>query len=267
MGQAIGVVAAETEAQARAAAKAVVVEYEDLPALLDIDDAIAGRQGVQVGGRGPGRVVGGRPGGCCKRLALPPSPPPHAGHTPAPAAKSFIEPWGHSVASGDVDAALAGDGAEHVIEGEARMGGQVRRWRWGCAAQLRAPARWAAVASLAALPLPLTTPHHTPQEHFYLEPNASIVIPGEADEFVSYSSTQVRPRLAWAPALCLPPRRRHVSHAYALPLPCRAPFPGPHSPPPPAPLQCPDKHQKYIAHVLGVPQHKVVVRTKRLGER
>ncbi len=36
---------------------------------------------------------------------------------------------------------------------------------------------------------------------------------------------------------------------------------------PPAPLlQCPDKHQKYISHVLGVPMHKVVVRTKRLGE-
>jgi len=30
-------------------------------------------------------------------------------------------------------------------------------------------------------------------------------------------------------------------------------------------LQCPNKHQVYIAHVLGIPQHKVVVRTKRLG--
>jgi xanthine dehydrogenase/oxidase len=29
--------------------------------------------------------------------------------------------------------------------------------------------------------------------------------------------------------------------------------------------QCPDKHHRYIAHVLGVPQHKVVIRTKRLG--
>lgn len=28
------------------------------------------------------------------------------------------------------------------------------------------------------------------QEHFYLEPNASIVVPGEADEMLSYSSTQ-----------------------------------------------------------------------------
>ena len=30
-------------------------------------------------------------------------------------------------------------------------------------------------------------------------------------------------------------------------------------------LQCPDKHHRYIAHCLGIPQHKVVVRTKRLG--
>jgi xanthine dehydrogenase/oxidase len=29
--------------------------------------------------------------------------------------------------------------------------------------------------------------------------------------------------------------------------------------------QCPDKHQRYIASVLGLPAHKVVVRTKRLG--
>lgn len=32
------------------------------------------------------------------------------------------------------------------------------------------------------------------------------------------------------------------------------------------PVQCPDAHQKYLSHVLGVPMHKVVVRTKRLGE-
>lgn len=39
----------------------------------------------------------------------------------------------------------------------------------------------------------------------------------------------------------------------------------PLSPAAPRP-QCPDKHQKYIGHVLGLPLHKVVVRTKRLGE-
>ena len=58
------------------------------------------------------------------------------------------------------------------------------------------------------------------QEHFYLEPHSSVVIPGEGDELTAFSSTQ-----------------------------------------------CPDKHQKYIAHVLGIPMHKIVVRTKRLGEQ
>ncbi|PSC76668.1 Xanthine dehydrogenase [Micractinium conductrix] len=134
VGQPIAIVAAETEAQARAAAAAVMVDYEDLPAILDIDDAIE--------------------------------------------ASAFMEGWGHMVECGDVDAAFA-QGCEMVLEGETKMGGQ---------------------------------------EHFYLEPNASIVIPGENDEYLSYSSTQ-----------------------------------------------CPDKHQKDICHVLGVPMHKVVVKTKRLG--
>lgn len=56
------------------------------------------------------------------------------------------------------------------------------------------------------------------QEHFYLEPNASLVIPGEGGEVTSFSSSQ-----------------------------------------------CPDKHHRYLAHVLGLPMHKVTVRTKRLG--
>lgn len=30
-------------------------------------------------------------------------------------------------------------------------------------------------------------------------------------------------------------------------------------------LQCPEKGQKYIAHCLGIPSHKVVVKTKRIG--
>lgn len=38
------------------------------------------------------------------------------------------------------------------------------------------------------------------QEHFYLEPNASIVIPGENDEYLSYSSTQVGARRSVSPA-------------------------------------------------------------------
>ncbi|EFN53303.1 hypothetical protein CHLNCDRAFT_136969 [Chlorella variabilis] len=135
VGQPIAVVAAETERQAREAAKAVVVEYEDLTPVMDIEDAIA--------------------------------------------AKSFLMPFSHSLASGDVEAFFGSGEAEMVLEGEAKMGGQ---------------------------------------EHFYLEPMASIVIPAENDEFLSFSSTQ-----------------------------------------------CPDAHQKYLAHVLDVPLHKVVVRTKRLG--
>lgn len=47
---------------------------------------------------------------------------------------------------------------------------------------------------------------------------------------------------------------------------CRAHHPLTWLTPPPSTSQCPDKHQKYISHVLGVPMHKVVVRTKRLGE-
>lgn len=48
----------------------------------------------------------------------------------------------------------------------------------------------------------------------------------------------------------------------------RGTVPHAHTRPPALPpcTQCPDKHQRYIAHVLGLPQHKVVVRTKRLGE-
>ena len=38
--QIIGVVVADTEAHARAAAKAVAVQYEELPALISIEDAI-----------------------------------------------------------------------------------------------------------------------------------------------------------------------------------------------------------------------------------
>lgn len=49
VGQPIGVVVAETEAAARAGARAVVVEYEELPALLDIKDAIAADSYYEVG--------------------------------------------------------------------------------------------------------------------------------------------------------------------------------------------------------------------------
>lgn len=48
VGQVIGVVVGATEEQARAGAKAVLVEYRDLPAVLDIDDAIAAGSYFQV---------------------------------------------------------------------------------------------------------------------------------------------------------------------------------------------------------------------------
>lgn len=44
------------------------------------------------------------------------------------------------------------------------------------------PTLLALLSSLPSTPL---------QEHFYLEPNAAIVVPGENDEYVAYSSTQV----------------------------------------------------------------------------
>ncbi len=60
MGALLGVVVATTESAARAAAKAVAVEYDELPALFDIDDAIAAESYIEVGrrrGREEGRGV------------------------------------------------------------------------------------------------------------------------------------------------------------------------------------------------------------------
>jgi xanthine dehydrogenase/oxidase len=65
-------------------------------------------------------------------------------------ANSYFEGWGHRIDCGDVEAALA-SGCDHVLEGEGRVGGQ---------------------------------------EHFYLEPHCSIVIPKEHDEFEAWASTQ-----------------------------------------------------------------------------
>ena len=51
VGQPIGVVVAETEAQARAAALAVGVQYEPLPVLLDIQGAITAGSYYEVRSR------------------------------------------------------------------------------------------------------------------------------------------------------------------------------------------------------------------------
>jgi xanthine dehydrogenase/oxidase len=66
-------------------------------------------------------------------------------------ANSEYEGWGHSISRGD-PAKIFENEEITIVQGEVRMGGQ---------------------------------------EHFYLEPNAHLVIPGECGEMVSFSSTQV----------------------------------------------------------------------------
>lgn len=48
VGQVIGIVVADTEPRARAAAKLVAVEYEDLPAVFSIKEAIAAKSYFEV---------------------------------------------------------------------------------------------------------------------------------------------------------------------------------------------------------------------------
>ena len=106
VGQPIGVVTARTRAEALEAARAVDVEYDELPPILTIEDAIQNN--------------------------------------------SFYGQDKKEICRGDVDKAFE-DKTLTVVEGSVRMGGQ---------------------------------------EHFYLEPNAHLVIPTETGEIVSYSSTQ-----------------------------------------------------------------------------
>ena len=103
-GQSVLAVAAETLAQARAAAKAVVVAYEPLPAVMDIDTALA--------------------------------------------AESFVLPT-QRMRRGEPEAALAQ--AKHRLNGRHEVGGQ---------------------------------------DHFYLEGQVALAIPGEDDELRVISSTQ-----------------------------------------------------------------------------
>ncbi|MFG1349130.1 xanthine dehydrogenase molybdopterin binding subunit [Xanthobacter autotrophicus] len=104
VGHPVAAVAAPTLDEARAAAALVKIEYEKLPALLDLDDALAA--GARVA---PDQMVG----------------------------------------RGDVDASLAT--AAHRITGEVRCGGQ---------------------------------------DHFYLEGQIAIAVPGEDRDMQVYSSTQ-----------------------------------------------------------------------------
>ena len=64
----------------------------------------------------------------------------------------MVQGQGNSLSSGDVAAAFEDGSCDHVIEGVASLGGQ---------------------------------------EHFYLEPNCSLIIPGEHEEVTVISSTQV----------------------------------------------------------------------------
>ncbi|PWN47782.1 putative xanthine dehydrogenase [Violaceomyces palustris] len=106
VGQVIGVIVAENKRLAQAAARAVKIEYEDLPHILSIDEAIEAQSFFKA------------------------RPVIHHGVSPD-------HGW---------------DEYEHVLEGETRMGGQ---------------------------------------EHFYLETNACLIVPGKEDnEIEVFSSTQ-----------------------------------------------------------------------------
>ncbi len=112
VGQPVAAVAAETLDAARRAAKLVNIEYEPLPSVLTIEDAMA--------------------------------------------RESFVSPP-QVMVRGDVEPALAG--AAHRLSGELRCGGQ---------------------------------------DHFYLEGQIAIAIPGDAGDMQVWSSTSIQPRFSTA---------------------------------------------------------------------
>ncbi|XP_027077855.1 xanthine dehydrogenase 1-like isoform X1 [Coffea eugenioides] len=136
VGQVIGVVVADTHENAKNAARRVHIEYDELPAILSMKDAI------------------------------------HC--------NSFHPNTEKCLRKGDVDLCFQSDQCDKIMEGEVQVGGQ---------------------------------------EHFYLEPNSSLVwTVDNGNEVHMVSSTQA-----------------------------------------------PQKHQKYVSHVLGLPMSKVVCKTKRIG--
>ncbi|KAL2650085.1 hypothetical protein R1flu_018213 [Riccia fluitans] len=143
VGQIIGIVVADTHLNAKAAALKVVVEYEELPAVLSIEEAIASRSFHES-------FHGGK-GGTKRELEM-----------------------------GDVDACFASGKCDEIIEGVVKMGGQ---------------------------------------EHFYLEPNSVFVCTTDGGNEVQMLAS----------------------------------------------TQSPQKHQKVVAHALGLPMNKVVCKTKRIG--
>lgn len=137
--QVIGIVVADTHENAKDAARKVKITYEELPAVLDMDQALA-----------EGKFH--------------------------PGSERVLE-------MGDVDAFFSQASKSpdiHVLEGEVRMGGQ---------------------------------------EHFYLEPNSTLIWTTDAGNEVHMVSS----------------------------------------------TQAPQKHQRYVSHVLGIPQNKVVCKLKRIG--
>lgn len=136
VGQAVGVVVANTHVNAKLAARRVHVEYEELPPILSIEEAVK--------------------------------------------SKSFHPNTEKCLTKGDVEVCFQSGQCDKIIEGEVQVGGQ---------------------------------------EHFYLEPNSSLVwTVDNGNEVHMISSTQA-----------------------------------------------PQKHQKYVSHVLGLPMSKVVCKTKRIG--
>ncbi|KAK4608374.1 hypothetical protein RGQ29_001974 [Quercus rubra] len=136
VGQVIGVVVGDTHENAKLAARKVHIDYEELPAILSIQDAIN--------------------------------------------AKSFHPNTEKCLRKGNVDLCFQSGQCDKILEGKVQVGGQ---------------------------------------EHFYLEPNSSLVWTMDCGNEVHMISS----------------------------------------------TQAPQKHQKYIAHVLGLPMSKVVCKTKRIG--
>jgi xanthine dehydrogenase/oxidase len=123
VGQTIGLVLAETQAQAQEAAKLVQIQYEELPVVVSIEQAIA--------------------------------------------ANSFF-PHDRSIVRGRAEEALTK--CDHVIDGTLAPRAQVSQNFTG---------KWIGVVKVGG------------QEHFYLETQASLVIPKlESDEIEIWSSTQ-----------------------------------------------------------------------------
>ncbi|KAK4419557.1 Xanthine dehydrogenase 1 [Sesamum alatum] len=136
VGQVIGVVVADTHENAKHAARKVHIQYEELPAVLSIEDAIE--------------------------------------------SNSFHPNTEKCMREGDVEHCFLSGQCDKIVEGEVRVGGQ---------------------------------------EHFYLEPNSTLIWTTDGGNEVHMISS----------------------------------------------TQAPQKHQKYVANVLGLPMSKVVCKTKRIG--